>query len=219
MNHNASKEEDMRLKNYRKLNQSIKKGQTLFVGSSLMEMFPIEELITENKINSNTIVYNRGVGGYKTEDLLLAMDVCIYELSPSRIFINIGTNDLSDPDISIEQMINNYSKILTLIQFHIPNVELYLMAYYPINYDAASEEMKPCLLIRNNEKIILANKEVEKLARKHHGKYIDVNANLKDSNHNLKAEYTIEGMHIKKEGYQAILEDLMFYVNEPAWNL
>lgn len=209
------KETDRKLANYHQLNQTAKKGQILFAGSSLMEMFPIEEFLKEMK--SDRIIYNRGVGGYKTEDLLLAMDICIFELAPSRIFINIGTNDLSDSQIPMEQMIGNYDRILTEIQTRLPGVELYLMAYYPVNYDAATEEMKPCLRIRNNEKIAEANKEVEKMAQKHHARYIDVNDKLKDANGNLKAEYTIEGMHIKKEGYRAILEDVMKYVEEPAW--
>lgn len=209
------KETDRKLANYHQLNQTAKKGQILFAGSSLMEMFPIEDFLKE--MQSDRIIYNRGVGGYKTEDLLQAMDICIFELAPSRIFINIGTNDLSDSQIPMEQMIGNYDRILTEIQDRLPGVELYLMAYYPVNYDAATEEMKPCLRVRNNEKIAEANKEVEKLAEKHHARYIDVNDKLKDANGNLKAEYTIEGMHIKKEGYRAILEDVMKYVEEPAW--
>ncbi|MGN1147072.1 MAG: GDSL-type esterase/lipase family protein [Lachnospiraceae bacterium] len=209
------KETDRKLANYHQLNQTAKKGQILFAGSSLMEMFPIEDFLKE--MQSDRIIYNRGVGGYKTEDLLQAMDICIFELAPSRIFINIGTNDLSDSQIPMEQMIGNYDRILTEIQDRLPGVELYLMAYYPVNYDAATEEMKPCLRVRNNEKIAEANKEVEKLAEKHHARYIDVNDKLKDANGNLKAEYTIEGMHIKKEGYRAILEDVMRYVEEPAW--
>ena len=92
------------------------------------------------------------------------------------------------------------------------------MAYYPINYEAATEEMKPCLKIRTNEKINLANEKVKKLANIHGAKYIDVNASLKDSNGNLKAEYTIEGMHINKDGYSAILDDVLGYATEPAWN-
>ena len=191
------------------------KGQILFVGSSLMEMFPIEDFMKERK--KNIVVYNRGVGGYKTEDLLNAMDVCIYELEPKRIFINIGTNDLSDPDISIEEMINNYDRIINEIEERLPGVMLYLMAYYPINYEAAAENMKVCLKIRTNAKIDKANEEVEKLATKHGAKYIDVNDKLKDSAGNLKAEYTIEGMHIKEEGYRAILEDVLKYVEEPDW--
>ena len=41
-----------------------------------------------------------------------------------------------------------------------------------------------------------------------------VNRNLRDGQGRLKAEYTIEGMHIKKEGYAAIYEDVMRYVKE-----
>lgn len=76
---------DRKLENYRQLNQTAQKNQILFVGSSLMEMFPIEEFIKER--NLPLIAYNRGVGGYKTEDLLNALQVCVYDLSPRRIFI------------------------------------------------------------------------------------------------------------------------------------
>ena len=88
------------------------------------------------------------------------------------------------------------------------------MAYYPVNYEAAAPEMKECLKIRTNEKIAAANAEVKKLAERHGQRYIDISANLKDVRGRLKAEYTIEGMHIKEEGYRAIYDDIMKYVKE-----
>ena len=45
----------------------------------------------------------------------------------------------------------------------------------------------------------MANKAVQELAERHHAKYIDINDPLKDRDGNLKAEYTIEGMHIKEK--------------------
>ena len=89
-----------------------------------------------------------------------------------------------------------------------------MMAYYPINYDAATEEMKPCLLIRTNDKIAQANEAVRILAKAHHAHYIDINAPLKDELGNLKAEYTIEGMHIKEQGYRAIFDSFIKYALE-----
>lgn len=204
-----------KLKKYHEENLAAQKGKIVFVGSSLMEMFPIEKFMEE--MGNPYTIYNRGVGGYKTEDLMEALDVCVFELEPSRIFINIGTNDLSDADILISEMIENYHTILNRIMDRLPNVELYLMAYYPVNYDAATDAMKPCLKIRNNEKIALANEEVRKLAEYVHGRYIDVTEKLKDGQGNLKAEYTIEGMHIKEEGYRVILSDVLKYVGEPVW--
>ena len=132
---------------------------------------------------------------------------------PSKVFINIGTNDLSWSSIPISQVIDNYSKILDEIE-KVPNVKIYLMAYYPVNYEAAAPEMKECLKIRTNEKIAAANAEVKKLAERHGQRYIDINRNLKDEQGRLKAEYTIEGMHIKEEGYRAIYDDIMKYVKE-----
>ncbi len=111
-------------------------------------------------------------------------------------------------------MIQNYDWILTDIRKQLPEAELYLMAYYPVNPKAAAPEMKECLAIRTNAKIASANREVIKLAQKHHARYIDVNAPLTDTEGNLKKEYTIEGMHINREGYLSILDDILTYATE-----
>ncbi len=87
------------------------------------------------------------------------IDTCILDLQPSRLFINIGTNE------------------------------------------------------RINE----ANEAVKVLAQKHHARYIDINAPLKDAQGNLKAEYTIEGMHITEEGYRSIFPEFMKYAMESKW--
>ena len=207
-------DKERKLKNYREKNKEAVYGQVVFAGSSLMEMFPINKLLEEH--GDDTIIYNRGIGGYVTNELLQVTDVCITDLKPKKGFLNIGTNDLSNPRIPISQMIENYDRILCKIEEALPQAVIYLMAYYPVNYEAAAEEMKECLKIRTNEKIERANEEVKKLAQKHGQHYIDVNKNLKDEQGRLKAEYTIEGMHINEEGYAAIYDDVMRYVKEPT---
>ena len=206
-------EKEQMVRDFHVWNKDAVKGQTVFTGSSLMEMFPIEEWVKEFDPNA-PIVYNRGVGGYRTTDLLPILDACVFELRPRKVFINIGTNDLSDDNVPLETVMSNYDQIITQIEETLPGIIIYMMAYYPVNYEAASEEMKPCLLIRTNEKINKANELVAKLADKHGQRYINVNAPLMDELGRLKAEYTIEGMHIKPEGYRAIFEDIMKYVNE-----
>lgn len=207
-------DKEMKLARYREANKTVKHGETVFAGSSLMEMFPIDKLLEES--GSDKIIYNRGVGGFVSEELWNALDTCILDLKPSRLFINIGTNDLSDPSIPIDRMIAVYDKIITAVEQSLPDIRIYLMAYYPVNYEAAAESMKECLRIRTNEKIALANTEVAALAARHSQRYIDINRNLKDEQGRLKAEYTIEGMHINENGYRAIFDDIMSYVNEPA---
>lgn len=193
---------EYKIERYRRLNQTAEKGCVLFAGSSLMEMFPVEEFARQD--NLPVTVYNRGVGGFITDELLENLDVCITDLAPRRLFINIGTNDLSDASRPIEMVMRNYAEILDRVRQAVPGVEIYIMAYYPVNYDAASPEMRDCLKIRSNEKINLANQKLQILAANIGGKFINVNQPLMDSQLRLKAEYTFEGMHINEAGYRAI---------------
>lgn len=205
-------DKEIKVERYREENRSARKGQTVFTGSSLMEMFPINKLLREH--GDDTVIYNRGVGGFLSHELLEVIDVCAIDLLPRKVFINIGTNDLSWSSIPISDLMSNYDKIISAIEEKVPDVRIYLMAYYPVNYEAACEEMKECLKIRTNEKITAANAQVKKLAEKHGQRYIDINRNLMDEQGRLKAEYTIEGMHINEDGYRAIYDDIMKYVRE-----
>lgn len=206
-------EKEKMVEGFREKNRLCEKGQVVFAGSSLMEMFPVEEWASELGEGAPKL-YNRGVGGYRTDDMLPIVDLCVTDLQPRKVFINIGTNDLSDPDLPMEAMIQRYDQILTRIEEAVPGVRIYLMAYYPINYEAAADFMKPGLLIRTNEKIAAANGLVQQLAKQHGQTYIDVNAPLKDELGRLKAEYTIEGMHIKPEGYRAIFPAIVQLILE-----
>lgn len=206
-------EKQQMVRRYHEENLTATKGGTVLVGSSLMEMFPADEW-TRELPEPRPVVYNRGVGGYTTKDLLPIMSICALELQPKKVFINIGTNDLSDAGESVPAIMERYDQILTILEENLPGVKIYLMAYYPVNYDAAIPELKECLKIRSNEKIAAANEEVRKLAEKHGQRYIDINDPLKDSQGRLKAEYTIEGMHINHDGYRAIFPELLKYILE-----
>ena len=80
-----------------------------------MEMFPINKLLNEH--GDDTIIYNRGIGGFISDELLAVIDVCATDLMPSKVFINIGTNDLSWSTVPISQLMNNYDKIISAIEY------------------------------------------------------------------------------------------------------
>ena len=132
-------EQKEKIDKYRILNEDVVKGQILFTGSSLMEQFPINELLMTEKMDC--IIYNRGVGGFTTDDMLENMDVQVFGTEPSKIFINIGTNDISNPSISFEEAlahtITNYEKILKQIKERLPETKVYMMAYYPVKEDVS----------------------------------------------------------------------------------
>ena len=193
---------EMKVHNFMCLNKFVKKGEIVFTGSSLCELFPINEML--QNVEPRIRVYNRGIGGFVTDELLTNLAVCVLDLAPRMLFLNIGTNDLSDASRPMVQIMGTYRAILEKVLQAFPDVQIYLLAYYPINEEAATPEMKPCLRVRTNEKIAQANAEVQKLAKSLHLHYIDVNAPLKDEQGRLRAEFTYEGMHIRPEGYRTI---------------
>lgn len=87
------REKEEKVKKYSILNTLALKGQTVLAGSSLMEFFPVNEL--QQTLEKQTAIYNRGIAGYVTRELLEALEVCVLALAPSRLFINIGTNDIT----------------------------------------------------------------------------------------------------------------------------
>lgn len=84
-------DKEMKVERYREENKTAEKGQVVFAGSSLMEMFPINKLLKEH--NDDTVIYNRGVGGFLSDELLNVIDVCAVDLAPSKLFVNIRTNE------------------------------------------------------------------------------------------------------------------------------
>ncbi len=206
---------DIRIKNYQSLNNFAKKGQILFTGSSLMEQFPVCELAAA--LGLDRIVYNRGVGGYTTDDFLREIDTVLFDLEPSRVFINIGTNDIREWEDGrdwMEHLLCNYEKILKMSRERLSETEFTMMAYYPVNGElqAVDPWVKQALKVRTNENIALANKHVAKLAADFGHRFINVNQGLTDGKGSLKAEYTIEGIHMYAEAYKVIFENLRQYL-------
>ena len=115
-------DKEMKIERYREENKHIIPRQTVFTGSSLMEMFPINKLLLEH--GDDTVIYNRGVGGFISDELLAVIDVCAIDLKPSKVFINIGTNDLSWSSIPISGLMENYDKIISAIETAVPDVKI-----------------------------------------------------------------------------------------------
>lgn len=206
-------EQRTKLERYRILNRYARKGEILFTGSSLMEQFPINELLMSSGMTQ--VIYNRGIGGFTTDDMLQYMEEMVYGTEPSRIFINIGTNDISRPEYRLETLMANYRKILTQIRERLPQAEITLMAYYPVNETDKlpdSSMAAEMFATRNNENIALANQAVEKLAKELGCQFINVNDGLTDERGKLKKEFTIEGIHMYANGYQVVLDNMKKYL-------
>ena len=143
------------------------------------------------------------------------MEEMVFGTEPSRIFINIGTNDIGNPAYRLEDLLERYARILSIIQERLPEAEIYVMAYYPVNETDKIPDRewgKTAFVTRTNENIALANDAVEKLAERRGCRFINVNEGLTDEHGKLKKEFTIEGIHMYANGYQVVLDNLKQYL-------
>ncbi len=204
----ARREKETKLERFRRLNKYVKKGQIVFAGSSLMEQFPINEFLLDFGLPYT--IYNRGVGGFTTSEMAGALEECVFALEPAYLFLNIGTNDLNGPDYDEAEMLRRYENIVGSIENRLPNVSLFLLAYYPVNPGVSPEPfMQEVFRHRTNARILSASQGVRQLAKKHGAGFLDLNAGLYDSLGQLKSQYTIEGMHMYADGYKQVLDELL----------
>ena len=173
-----------------------------------MEQFPIGEFLLDFGLPYT--IYNRGVGGFTTSEFAGALEECVFALEPAHLFLNIGTNDLNGPDYDEGGMLGRYEGIIERIEARLPETKLYLLAYYPVNPEVSSEPfMREVFRHRTNARILSASHGVKGLAKAHGARFMDLNAGLYDSWGQLKAEYTIEGMHMYADGYKQVLDELL----------
>ena len=205
------KEKEQKLSSYRQQNRYIRKGETLFTGSSLMELFPITEFCLNEGL---PIAYNRGIGGYTTDEFLAGIDVMLLDLKPKKLFINIGTNDIREMPEGEDwftHLSGNYRKICEIIREQLPETIVYMMAYYPVNEEIL-EKVSGSRPVRTNEAVRKANQMAAALADEFGFRFIDVNDGLKDTGGQLQAEHTRDGIHFDAAAYRTVFDRLKQYL-------
>ncbi len=200
------------LNTYQHLNVNAQKGKTVFTGSSLMEFFPINEII--QKYHVDKIIYNRGICGYISQQLLDAIDTCILDLEPSELFINIGTNDVSAN--LFDELFVNYQTIIDRVKQSVPDCQITIMAFYPCNdvddFGLDEKQHAGYFTYRTPDTICEMNEKLSVFAKKNGCAYIDVNDGLYDENGRLKKELSIDGVHMYPEGYEIVMKNLLPYL-------
>lgn len=76
---------------YAALNKLASQPNIVFAGDSITEFFPVHEML-----QSELKLYNRGIHGINSLQLLDHIDSQILDLKPSKVFLLIGVNDLKN---------------------------------------------------------------------------------------------------------------------------
>lgn len=177
----------------------------VFLGDSIFDWFPTD------KIFSDLPIINSGIAGNTTEDILANLENRVYKYNPTKVFINIGTNDLDTPDSDElnEQIFTNIKKIASEIKNHRQNSKIYIISIYPVNnYLPGAKE-------RHIDEIKKVNSMLkEYCATKDYLEYIDAFKELTNGEEMLDEAYTSDGLHPNHLGYAKLTEILMKYIYE-----
>ena len=175
--------------------QPAPKPTVCLLGSSSFEGFPMDLL-------KGYHVFNRGISGdtLGTGDRGLShrLECSVFDMKPDFVFIMNGRNDLANRhntgNPSIERMIEEYEKILTTIRKRSPDAKVCMIACPPVR-DKYAHLASPTLSY---------NMELKNLAKKHDIPILDVHSKLVGEDGLLKPEYSRDGLHITRPGYEIL---------------
>jgi len=199
------KEQEKIQTKYRELNQvSVLEPDVIFIGDSIVEYYPLQELFGTAK----TIV-NRGIRGYQTKLLLENLDAHLYGDAVDQIVLLIGTNDIGK-DVPMNDALDNLERVIQSIARDYPLSQIKLLSILPIN---EGEEYKQTVYIRTNEKIKEWNQAFEALASAYmQVDFVPVFDSLLNQEGQLREDYTTDGLHLSVAGYQALSDALKTYL-------
>ena len=195
------KEQEKIQTKYRELNQvSVIEPDIIFIGDSIVEYYPLQELFGTEK----TIV-NRGIRGYQTKLLLENLDAHLYGGAVDQIVLLIGTNDIGK-DVPMNEALDNLERVIQSIARNYPLSQIKLLSILPVN---EGEKYKQTVYIRTNEKIREWNQAYEALTSAYmQVDFVPVYDSLIDTEGQLKKDYTTDGLHLSVAGYQVLSEAL-----------
>jgi len=146
-------------------------------------------------------VKNRGISGDTTERILHRLD-SILESKPKQVFLMIGINDLMNDGKSVTVTLEQYKKILREFQQKTPKTKVIVQSVLPVNN-------KVYLYWQDNNNVLKLNSGLKNLAKEFNYEYIDIFSLLLDSENQLDAQYTVDGLHLNGEAYlvwKAVIE-------------
>ncbi|MBR6136944.1 MAG: hypothetical protein IKQ06_02170 [Bacilli bacterium] len=180
-----------------KKSENIVDDNYLFVGD-----FYTKEFVFKN-YGSDYHYVNVSTDTLTTQELLNHMKDMVYDYNPSVVFLEIGIMDM-EIGVGEEEFIRNYGHIIDLIKSNRPNAVIIVESIYPLADGYEDGFFKGDI---TNKKIESRNKAIMNLAKTKDVEYLDLHSLLVKKGE-LNAKYTNDGIHLNKEGYQVLYQEI-----------
>ncbi len=178
----------------------VNSNDIVFFGNSLTNGGRWHEMFNNPNIKNRGIVGDIVQGLYDRADLIL-------NGQPKKIFLLIGTNDISH-HVGADSIAKALDKLITLIKKECPNTQLYLQSLLPYNNDFKRYKN----LFGEENTVLYGNVLYEQVARKHNVPWINLFPWFADRECKLRKELTNDGVHLKEAGYKIWRDEIAKYV-------
>jgi len=170
-------------------------NRVVFMGNSITEGWIniLPDYFSENGY------IDRGISGQTTPQMLVRFRADVINLKPAVVTILAGTNDIAGNTgpSTLEMIADNIFSMAELANSN--GIKVILCSVLPV-YDYP---WKPG--INPAEKIVKLNEMIKKYADSHEIIYLDYYSSMVDSRNGMKAEYSEDGVHPNKAGYEVMM--------------
>jgi len=143
---------------------------------------------------------DRGISGQTTPQMLVRFRADVINIKPVVVIILAGTNDIAGNTgpSTLEMIADNIFSMSELAKSN--GIKVILCSVLPV-YDYP---WKPGL--NPAEKIVKLNKMIKNYSDSHKIFYLDYYSSMVDGRKGMKAEYSQDGVHPNKSGYEVMMD-------------
>ena len=174
--------------------QTSNKNRIVFMGNSITENW--KNLDPDFFFNKNYI--NKGISGQTTPQILNRFKTDVIDLKPALVIILAGTNDIAQNTgpITIKEISENIFAMAE--QAKANGIKVILSSVLP------AFDFPWRLGLNPAKKIVTLNEILKKYANENGIVYLDYYSAMVDKQMGLKDDYTFDGVHPNKVGYQVM---------------
>lgn len=156
----------------------------VIVGDSLSLWFP------PDRLPSYQLWLNQAISGETTRGILKRLSDFSHT-QPQVIYVMAGVNDLKQ-GLTDAEILWNFQQIVRRLQQRHPRAQIVLQSILPTR-----SHLIP------NDRIAGLNQQLSTIAQRSGALYLDLHAQLADTNGQIQPEYTTDGIHLSEQGYAA----------------
>ena len=177
------------------------KKPIVLMGDSITEFWKANN---ESFFSSNNFI-NKGISGQTTPQMLLRFRQDVINLTPSKVVILAGINDIAENTgpITLEAIFENIVSMAELAKTN--KIKVVLCAVIPSNAFYWNAKIQPA------DKVIALNKMINAYATINKIPYVDYYTAMVDTNKGLEKKYGDDGVHPNRNGYK-LMESLLLKV-------